>query len=421
MRDLLHKLTQPFRPDEAWLQRYLANHPELLPLRDLEGIETIPRLIGREPLGIDLLFADSRGLLTVVETKLVKNPELKRRVVAQVLEYGAALNKLDVPELCTAIATTRDSRQTRKVPKLYELAQGLASCGLLDTKVNESERSAAENMLARYVLTGRVEQVKDRSNIESAFLDKLDTMLGSGSFRLAIVAYEVPRDLLDLVNYANTVMRQGHQIVVVELSMIDLADGVYFVPHLVGAPGLMHPVYYREERIAERLYQDWQWDNFREKLPADLREDVSFLIGALEQRRDTLGYRFGRGGRTGGLIVGARIEGSDKDANNVFTIWTDGSVTFYYGRAAPFPDDSPPWSMSEQQREQLHRIIQARSWLADCYQAILDGLKQSKRKVAEPKFKLRSCGRPGERWKAVLDFLEEYWRVVGTKAEPSSG
>lgn len=420
MRDLLHKLAKPFGPDEAWLQRYLANHPELLPLRDLEGIEAIPRLIGRELLGIDLLFADDRGLLTVVETKLVENPELKRRVVAQVLEYGAALNKLDVPELCTAITRTRDSPQTREVPKLYELAQGLASCGLLNTKVNESERSAAENMLARYVLTGKIEQVKGPSNAESAFLSKLDTMLGFGSFRLAIVAYETPRGLLDLVNYANTVMRQGHQIVIAELSVADLADGTYFVPHLVGAPGLMHPAYYREERIAERLYQDWQWDDFREALPADLGEDVGLLIEALEQRRDTLGYRFGSG-RIGSLIVGARIEGPDKDANNVFTIWTDGSVTFYYVFAAPFPGDSPRWSMPEQQREQLHRIIQARSWLADCYQVILAGLKQSKRKMAEPKFKLRSCGRPGERWKAVLDFLEEYWRVVGAKAEPSSG
>ncbi len=419
MRERLHKLTEPLGTDEAWLQRYLANHPELFPLRDLEGIDATPRLIGRELLGIDLLLADDHGLLTIVETKLVKSQELNREVVAQVLHYGAVLNKLDVPELCSAIARTRDSADTREVPRLHELAEGLASCGLLKITVNESERSAAQNMLARYVLTGNVEHVEDPSRAESAFLSKLDTMLGYGSFRLAIVSYEAPRDLLDLVNYANTVMRQGHQIVVCELSVTDLADGTYFAPHLVGAPGLMHPAYYREERIAERLYQDWQWDDFREALPADLREDASLLIEALEQRRDRLGYRFGGGGTTGSLIVGARTEGPDKDANNVFTIWTDGSVTFYYGSAAPFPD-SPRWSMPEQQREQLHRIIQARPWLADCHQKILDGLRQSKRKKREPKFKLRSCGKPGERWNAILQFLEEYSRVVGVKAEPSS-
>ena len=61
----LHKIEVIKDDDEDWLQRYLANHPELLPMHDLEGHQTELRLIGREILDIDLLFVDRKGLLTL--------------------------------------------------------------------------------------------------------------------------------------------------------------------------------------------------------------------------------------------------------------------------------------------------------------------------------------------------------------------
>jgi len=77
----IHRVAQSFELNEEWLQKYLASHPEILPLRDLDGIDSPLRLLARELIGIDLLFANEKGLLTVVETKLVQNPELRRKVV----------------------------------------------------------------------------------------------------------------------------------------------------------------------------------------------------------------------------------------------------------------------------------------------------------------------------------------------------
>jgi len=344
MRQLLRKVTEPLGTDEAWLQRYLANHPELLPLRDLEGIDATLRLIGRELLGIDLLFADDRGLLTVVETKLVKNPELKRQVVAQVLHYGATLNKLDVPHLCTAIATTKDSSGTREAPRLYELAEGLASCGLLETTVSESKRSAAEGMLARYILTGKVERVEERSSAERAFLTKLDTMLGYGSFRLAIVSYEAPRELLDLVNYANTVMRQGHQIVVVELSKTDLADGTYFIPHLVGAPGLMHPMYYREERIGI-----WDEIEFFRVAARQAPQAIPLMREFHELVKVEAELAYGRGETYGTFKCVARLE---EQLFTVFDVSTHGRLGLPIGN---YPEAVPD-SLLEEFRRRLEEV-----------------------------------------------------------------
>jgi len=78
---------------EVALQEALKRNPEVLPVADLELNEVV--VVGREvalPVGaIDLLLVDSTGRVIVLETKLSSNPELRRQVVAQLLDYGASL------------------------------------------------------------------------------------------------------------------------------------------------------------------------------------------------------------------------------------------------------------------------------------------------------------------------------------------
>ena len=84
---------------EAILQTYLEQFPSLLPVWEVD--ENAPPLltIGREvgvPFGsVDLLFTDANGLLTVVETKLARNPEARREVIGQVIEYASFLSTWD--------------------------------------------------------------------------------------------------------------------------------------------------------------------------------------------------------------------------------------------------------------------------------------------------------------------------------------
>ncbi len=78
---------------EAALQEALKRNPEVLPVADLDLNEVV--VVGREVTlsvgAIDLLLVDSTGRVVVVETKLSSNPELRRQVVAQLLDYGASL------------------------------------------------------------------------------------------------------------------------------------------------------------------------------------------------------------------------------------------------------------------------------------------------------------------------------------------
>lgn len=78
---------------ETALQEAIKRNPEVIPVADLELGEVV--VVGREtslPAGaIDLLLVDSKGQIVIVETKLSRNPELRRQVTAQVLDYGASL------------------------------------------------------------------------------------------------------------------------------------------------------------------------------------------------------------------------------------------------------------------------------------------------------------------------------------------
>ncbi len=76
---------------EDWLQNLLFRHASLLPLKDI-GTDFSPGIpVGREIANTDLLLVSPAGAITIVETKLWRNPEAHRTVVAQILEYARSL------------------------------------------------------------------------------------------------------------------------------------------------------------------------------------------------------------------------------------------------------------------------------------------------------------------------------------------
>ena len=91
--DLVPLSQKPYVKEDE-LQELLARFPDLLPGEDIDPSE--PRrflLIRREApvagLAVDHLFLDQDAVPTLVEAKRVENPQLRREVVAQVLDYAA--------------------------------------------------------------------------------------------------------------------------------------------------------------------------------------------------------------------------------------------------------------------------------------------------------------------------------------------
>ena len=80
---------------ELKLQQYIHDHPEAIPVYDIQTDKRLfvaAREFSTESGPIDALAVDRDGDIYIVETKLHANPD-KRRVVAQVLDYGASLWK----------------------------------------------------------------------------------------------------------------------------------------------------------------------------------------------------------------------------------------------------------------------------------------------------------------------------------------
>ena len=73
--------------NESWLQELLDNYPEILPVNEIEPVFWPLVPIGREVQTkagpIDNLFISKEGYPVLVETKLWRNPQAKREVVAQ--------------------------------------------------------------------------------------------------------------------------------------------------------------------------------------------------------------------------------------------------------------------------------------------------------------------------------------------------
>ena len=115
---------------ERCLQELIFDHPTCLPLDQIEpGIGRLVSVCMELPLGIgtaDNLFITPEGNLVLAEVKLWGNPEARRKVVAQTLEYATALFKLDYTGLETAVMKG-DFNRASPPESLYSLVDGADS------------------------------------------------------------------------------------------------------------------------------------------------------------------------------------------------------------------------------------------------------------------------------------------------------
>jgi hypothetical protein len=106
---------QPLQPvpltehsiSEGRLQELLAKYPNLIPIDEIEPALGPLTCLGREvPTGagpVDLLYVSPGGYLTLVETKLWRNPEARRAVVGQIIDYAKEIAQWSYKNLDDAV------------------------------------------------------------------------------------------------------------------------------------------------------------------------------------------------------------------------------------------------------------------------------------------------------------------------------
>lgn len=186
---------------ESYLQEYISENPESLPLDDYkEDLQLL--ILDREfptPSGpIDALGVDQDGEIYVIETKLYKNPD-KRRVLAQVIDYGAAM--------------WREYEDPAEFVRKVEAAVTDRYGNTLREKVQESFPV-------------------DESEVEDLLQDLRDNV-SEGNFRFVVLMDQLQDRLKDLITYMNANSR--FDVFGVELEFYR-HDGLHILlPNLYGA------------------------------------------------------------------------------------------------------------------------------------------------------------------------------------------
>ena len=126
--------------DEAWLQRVLASHPQALPIGEIEtflsGAVPICLEFGTRAGPVDLLLVSPRGDIVLVECKLWRNPQARREVVGQIIDYAKELPRLSYETFEGAILKAEPAAGAAKTDALYRRAgaeaAGMDEAGFVD-------------------------------------------------------------------------------------------------------------------------------------------------------------------------------------------------------------------------------------------------------------------------------------------------
>jgi hypothetical protein len=240
---------------EKSLHDVLTRHPELIPADDLEigPAVVVGRESGLETGYADLVLLDRSAQLCLVEVKKEGNPDT-RRVVAQLLDYAAALWQM------SAHAFERDV-----------LHPYLRSTGATERDLPDLAGFAAEQF----------EPSDDDSEGDdfNDFPRQLEQNLASGTFRLVVAAPSIPPGVQQVIEYLNA---QGLLIYGLEVSFFS-GPAECFVPHLVVKPRVTET-----RKLAVSSSAPIAEEDFLQALPDRIREPGLDFLRRAEAARGTI-------------------------------------------------------------------------------------------------------------------------------------
>lgn len=210
--------------NEASLQQLIAEHPSLIPGVSARAVASREFSSGVGPA--DVVILDESGDLTLIECKLTTNPQIRREIVGQVLDYASRLWGTSVDQFETA--WRRASRSD-----VSPLA------GFDDDGSDTRERLAVNLELGRMRLVLAVDKVND--------------------------------DLKRIVEYLNLITRDEVSVFVMEFVRAQRDDVEVLIPTAYGAE--LAAVKARRERVEREpwpldAYAEWGEEHDPEGMPA---------------------------------------------------------------------------------------------------------------------------------------------------------
>lgn len=175
---------------EVWMQELLEKAPDILPSGHIDGVFAPLVCVAREVEVnsgyIDILYISAKGHLVIVETKLWRNPEAKRQVVSQIIDYAKDLKVWDYS----------------KLDSMFRSRHG--------------GKALFEEM---------VERNYQQSDDEAYFIDTVERGLKNARFLLMIVGDGIREDVEKMTAFINESVSMQFQFALCELEVYELNEG----------------------------------------------------------------------------------------------------------------------------------------------------------------------------------------------------
>jgi hypothetical protein len=274
---------------ETELQKLLAESPSLISIDEIRlgspPLVAAVREVGLPGSGFtDLLAFNVRGDIAIIECKLAANVEIKRKVIAQVLEYGAYLWTLTYDKL-NALIFQRTNQN------LADLVGSAAGDSLWD---------------------------------EEGFRAGVEENLSNGAFILVIAVDEMNDELERTLRFINTCGNPAFNFTVLEVRRFQRDQTEILVPNLHGTVNMTQSGKGRLSR------KQWTEAEFFAKTEVDLPSYLHNLIKDIYQWSKIRADRvwFGVGGEKGSYTFHYLLNGK---ALSIFSIYTNGTMIINYG------------------------------------------------------------------------------------------
>jgi hypothetical protein len=189
---------------EARLQALLFQHPDAIPVRDIApSMQTLVPLCMELDTGdgfADILYLTPAGQIVLVETKLWRNPEARRTVVSQILDYAKQLTRWRYEDLDAAVA--KASRQG-----------------------------------AGYVLRAMRERYPELD--EAEFVDAINRHLATGDLLLLIAGDGIRSSTEALVGFIEQYGSLRFSFGLIEVAIYEVGQGLFVQPRILAQTELI--------------------------------------------------------------------------------------------------------------------------------------------------------------------------------------
>jgi len=313
-------------PDEAKLKTILRDDPALFPFDDRRRpvvmVDEFPVSIGDTYGFVDLVGVSAAGSITIVECKLEKNPDIKRRLIGQLIEYAAALWGISFEDFDA-------------------LWQALVRPGMMnDAEWEKRKRPPLEDDIAAAA-------AGDASFERGTFRAAVEENLRAGRFTLVVAVDSITEALERSILYLSEHTGSDARVIAMELGYVAHGDVEVLVPRTFGLE-------VAERRPTSPPSQGWDMASFDAAL-RELKGEAALEIATnlrewARAPENSLEVWYGRGATYGTEALG--IPDPDGTPRSLFGLSTGGMVEVHLGNLKFFP----AYAEHEARLEVLHAL-----------------------------------------------------------------